>query len=90
MSVRVKLTKHFGVNVIGETIEVDAATAEHVLKHEGGQHAMRSVQRRGPLRRAPRIDPPARPTPARLCSNGPNARGLVQKSDGIPERDGPS
>lgn len=32
----VKLTKHFGINIAGETASFTTATAEHIRKHSGG------------------------------------------------------
>jgi hypothetical protein len=42
MTVRVKLTKHFGPFNAGETVEVESLTAEHIVRHGGGEAAPRS------------------------------------------------
>lgn len=58
MTVRVKLTKHFGLFNAGETIEVESLTAEHIVKHGGG-----CVEVAGGAQ-APRSDlPSTTPTP---------------------------
>lgn len=35
--VMIKLTKHFGPNVIGETAGFSPEAAEHIQKHNGGE-----------------------------------------------------